>query len=186
MLVILVARAENRVIGLDGGLPWHIPDDLRRVKRITMGKPLIMGRLTYESVVAASPAGRTPLPGRAIIAVSRRTFPVADGVDLVHDFDAALRAARARAREMGACEVVAFGGARIYRDALATAGRIYETRVHCEPDGDAFFPELPDGEWCVEGVPERHGPARSGGPEYSYITHVRRAGRRGPNSSRVS
>ena len=171
-LVIVVARAENRVIGRDGDLPWHIPGDLRRVRALTMGKPLIMGRLTYRSIEAAARPGRTLLPGRRLVVVGRRG-PVARGVDLVADFEAALVMARRRAAECGAREVIAFGGERIYAAALASAVRIHETVVHCTPGGDAFFPELPPGQWRIERGPCRQARATPDGPEYSYVTRVR-------------
>ena len=171
-LVIVVARAENRVIGRDGELPWHIPGDLGRVRALTMGKPLIMGRLTYRSIEAAARPGRTLLPGRRLVVVGRRG-PVAGGVDLVPDFEAALVMARRRAVECGASEVIAFGGERIYAAALASAVRIHETVVHCAPAGDAFFPELPPGQWRIERGPCRQARATPDGPEYSYVTRVR-------------
>ncbi len=171
-LVVVVARAENRVIGRDGDLPWHIPGDLARVRALTMGKPLIMGRRTYRSIEQAARPGRTPLSGRRLVVVSR-SGPVAGGVDLVADFEAALATARRRAAEWGAREVIAFGGERIYAAALASAVRIHETVVHCEPGGDVFFPELPPEQWRIERGPCRQPRETPDGPEYSYITRVR-------------
>ena len=139
-LVIVVAMAENGVIGASGTLPWHLPADLRRVKRLTMGKPLIMGRKTYESI------GR-PLPGRKTIVLTKdRGFSV-PGVIVCRSFDAALEEAQKHAKSMDASEVVAFGGAGIYSQALLKAQKIYKTEIHLSPQGDTFFPDYDKDEW---------------------------------------
>ena len=115
-LVIVVAVARNGVIGADGGMPWHLSGDLKRVKALTMGKPLIMGRRTFESI------GR-PLPGRTSIVLTSDPDFAVEGVIVVRDFSAALKAARLAAVDMGADEIVAFGGAGIYALALPLARR---------------------------------------------------------------
>ena len=171
-LVIVVARAENRVIGRGDQLPWHLSGDLRRVKSLTWGRPLILGRRTYRSIEAVTRPGMTPLPGRRLVVLGS-SGPVPDGVDLVADFEAALAMARRRARECGATEIIAFGGQRIYVEALPRAARIHETVVHCEPEGDVFFPELPKGEWRIERGPCPQPRETPDGPGYSYITWVR-------------
>lgn len=164
-LVIVVAVADNGVIGADGGMPWHLSGDLRRVKALTMGKPLIMGRRTYESI------GR-PLPGRkTIVLTSDPDFQV-DGVIVTRDFDAALAAARMAAAEMGADEVIAFGGAGIYALALPLARRLYLTEIHARPAGDTRFPDFPRHAWS-----ELSREARPGGPNepaHDYVTLERR------------
>ena len=132
---IVVAVSENGVIGRDGGLPWHLGDDLRRFKRITMGHVLIMGRRTWESI------GR-PLPGRQMVVVTRQADYQAEGVATAASLDAAMQLAEA----VGEYEALVIGGAEIYAAALPLAVRLYITRVHAEVDGDARFPEV---DWSV-------------------------------------
>jgi len=152
--------AKNRVIGLDGGLPWHISGDLKFFKQVTMGHPIIMGRKTYQSIGGA-------LPGRANIVVTRnKDFESADA-DVVHDLGPALEKAKAIAHIDGADKVFVIGGADIYAQALGEAERIYLTEVDGEFPGDAFFPELPEGNW-QETSRESH-PAAGDGPAYSIV-----------------
>jgi dihydrofolate reductase len=139
-LCLVVAVAENGVIGRDNALPWRLSGDLKRFRAITMGKPLIMGRRTSESI------GR-PLPGRTSIVVTRDTGFRADGVVVAHDLPAAMAAAEEAARATGASEIMVIGGAAIYESALPLADRIYLTEVHAAPDGDTRFPKLGAGEW---------------------------------------
>jgi dihydrofolate reductase len=126
-LSLIAAVAANGCIGRAGDLPWHIPQDLRHFKRLTMGRPVIMGRVTYEGIVARLGG---PLPGRENIVLSRR------GPSL----DEALAGREG--------EVFVAGGAQIYALALPRADRIYLTRVHREVDGDAFFPPLDGAQWA--------------------------------------
>lgn len=164
-LVIVVAVADNGVIGADGGMPWHLSGDLKRVKALTMGKPLIMGRRTYDSI------GR-PLPGRkTIVLTSDPDFSV-DGVTVVHCFDAALAVASKAARDMGVDEIVAFGGAGIYELALPSARWLYKTEIHARPDGDTWFPETDPSEWR-EVSRESHGVSSSKEPAHDYVTLAR-------------
>jgi dihydrofolate reductase len=121
------------VIGLAGGLPWHIPGDLKHFKAVTMGHPIIMGRKTHESI------GR-PLPGRRNIVVTRRADYRAGGCEVVHSFDEALRATRAEE------EVFVIGGAELYVEALPRAERVYLTRVEGSFEGDTYFP---DTDWSL-------------------------------------
>ncbi|MGB5260434.1 MAG: type 3 dihydrofolate reductase [Gammaproteobacteria bacterium] len=132
---IIVAMADNRVIGNDNRLPWHLPADLKHFKATTLGKPIIMGRKTWESI------GR-PLPGRTNIVVTRDIHYPADGCVVVHSLDAALAAAA------GHDEVMVIGGAEFYRQVLPQASTLYLTLVHDEFEGDVFFPALEGGEWC--------------------------------------
>jgi dihydrofolate reductase len=142
MLISLIAAvAANGVIGRDNALPWRLPDDLRRFKALTMGKPLIMGRKTYQSI------GRA-LPGRANIVLTRRSFE-APGCVVAHSVRAALDAAGP------AAEVMVIGGEDIYRQMLGLAGRMYLTRIEEAVEGDATFPELNPAEW-METFTERH------------------------------
>ena len=139
---LVVAASTNNVIGRDGGLPWHLPDDLRHFKRITTGKPVIMGRRTYESI------GR-PLPDRHNIVMTRDPGYVADGCDAVSSVAEALDVAG------DANEVMVIGGGQVYRDFLPRADRIYMTRVQAEVRGDAFFPGIDGNGWRL-GSAEHH------------------------------
>lgn len=144
---IIVAASTNNVIGVDGNLPWHISEDLRRFKAITMGKPMIMGRKTYESI------GR-PLPGRRSIILTRDNRYSADGCEIASSPDAAL----ALAGDVE--EVMIIGGGKVYEQMLDQTDRIYLTRVHLEIDGDTCFPELNTSEWktvSIEEFPEEEG-----------------------------
>lgn len=137
---VIVAVAENGVIGRDGGLPWKLSGDLRYFKAITMGKPIVMGRKTYESI------GR-PLPGRPNIVVTRNPEFAADGIDVVADMESALDLARSMASASGGDEVMVIGGAQLYEAALPRAARVYLTRVHADIVGDTTFAELDPGGW---------------------------------------
>mgnify|MGYP001179526062 CR=1 FL=1 len=139
-LCFVVAVAENGVIGAQGAMPWRLPSDLARFKRMTMGKPVIMGRKTYESI------GR-PLPGRDNIVITRSEAFAPEGVFIVRSVDAALRLAVARATERGVDEIAVIGGGGVFREMLPLAERIYLTRVHAAPAGDVLFPELVRDEW---------------------------------------
>jgi dihydrofolate reductase len=136
LITLIVAVADNGVIGRDNTLPWHLPDDLRRFKRITMGKPIVMGRKTFDSI------GK-PLPGRQNIVVTRDTNYRREGVTVVHDAEAALSAAGA------VPEVMVIGGAELFRTLLPRAGRLHLTRVHGNIEGDVVWPALDDREWRV-------------------------------------
>lgn len=132
VVALIVAAAENGVIGAQGGLPWRISDDLKHFKSLTLGKPVVMGRKTYQSI------GR-PLPGRRVIVVSRDQTLRLDGVAVADGLDAALRLARRAAVDLEADEIMIAGGAEIYRAAARDAGRLYLTRVLAEVEGDARF-----------------------------------------------
>lgn len=131
----VVAASENDVIGRDGGLPWHLSSDLKLFKEITFGKPIVMGRRTWESLP------NRPLPGRRNIVVSRQTDFSDDGAELAHSIDEAL------ALCAGEAEVYIIGGGQIYADAMDRTNRIYLTRVHLQAEGDTFLPALDEGEW---------------------------------------
>ncbi|MEZ5541983.1 MAG: type 3 dihydrofolate reductase [Pseudomonadota bacterium] len=133
-LSIIVAMDANRVIGHENRLPWHLPADLRHFREITMGKPIVMGRRTWESI------GR-PLPGRANIVITRDRSFTAAGCVVVHSVSEALAAAA------GYAEVMLIGGAQLYRQLLPRADRLYITQVDGEFPGDAWFPELDPAEW---------------------------------------
>ncbi len=133
LLSAVFAASDNDVIGLDNALPWHLPAELAYFKRITMGKPILMGRRTYQSI------GR-PLPGRRNIVMSRSGF-TAPGVETVASVDEALRLVD------GEPELANIGGAEVLRAALPRTGRIYLTRVHGTFEGDTFLPPLPPDQW---------------------------------------
>jgi dihydrofolate reductase len=135
-IALIVAMAENGIIGRDGGLPWRLPSDLKHFRRLTLGKPVIMGRRTYQSI------GK-PLEGRDTIVVSRQPDFAPPGVRTTPSLEAALALGRALAAERGAEEVMVAGGEGLFRAALVEASRIYLTLVHARPTGDTRF-ELPD------------------------------------------
>lgn len=139
-LVFVVAVGRNGVIGRDGDLPWRIPSDLKRFKQVTLGKPVVMGRKTWDSLP------RKPLPGRPNFVISR-SLGQADGADVFAEPAAALAAARASAQALGVDEVCLIGGAQLYRDLLDQADRLYLTEVELEPEGDAVFPALEASVW---------------------------------------
>jgi len=157
---LIVAMASNRVIGRDGGMPWHLPADLRHFKKTTLGKPLIMGRKTFQSI------GR-PLPGRTNIVVTRNPGFDADGVLAFADFADALHRAREIARAGGVDEIMIGGGGEIYARALPHADRIYLTEVGRDIEGDVTFPELDPAQWRERGrAPHAGG---DGAPSYSFV-----------------
>jgi len=139
-IALVVAVARNGVIGRDGDLPWRIGSDLKHFKRITLGKPVVMGRKTWESLP------RKPLPGRANIVVSR-SLEQAEGAQVFAGLEVALAAAREAAVRDGAQEICVIGGAQLYAALLARADRIYLNEIDLEPEGDARFPALDPGQW---------------------------------------
>ncbi|AZZ90521.1 dihydrofolate reductase [Hahella sp. KA22] len=136
VLSIVVARAENGAIGVENTLPWRLSNDLQYFKRVTMGKPIIMGRKTFDSI------GR-PLPGRTNIVVTRNKDWRHDGVSVAHSLDEAVSLAGREQTD----EVMLIGGAELYRQGLAAAQRVYLTEVKTSVQGDAFFPELDPADW---------------------------------------
>ena len=166
ILSLVVAMAENRVIGRDGDLPWRLPEDLKHFKRVTMGAPVIMGRKTYASIGSA-------LPGRANIVITRNRLFSSDDADVVYDVTVGLRKAQAIAEIDGSAEVFVIGGAEIYAQALAVAERIYLTEIDGEFSGDAFFPELDMTHWREVSRESRHAPEMEGGPVFSFVVYTR-------------
>lgn len=143
-ITLVVAASENDVIGRDGDLPWRLPSDLAHFKRVTMGKPVVMGRKTWDSI------GR-PLPGRLNIVLSRKTSTVADGCVVVDSLDTAVEVAA----DQGSDELVVIGGSGVYAEALPRADTILLTRVHVVVEGDTFLPPMDPDAWRVVAV-ERH------------------------------
>ncbi|MCK8043868.1 type 3 dihydrofolate reductase [Shewanella sp. 1CM18E] len=133
-IAMIAAMANNRVIGKDNQMPWHLPEDLRHFKAMTLGKPVVMGRKTYESI------GR-PLPGRHNIVISRQPELAIEGVTTVTSFAEAKQAA-------GECEeLVIMGGGQLYAMLLPQADILYLTEIALDVEGDTFFPEWNDGSW---------------------------------------
>jgi dihydrofolate reductase len=145
-IAIVVAMDEAGVIGWKGGLPWHLPDDLKWFKTITMGHVLILGRRTFESI------GRRPLPGRTFIVLTRSpSYEVPAGVRVAPDLSAALRVAADVPR------VFVVGGSSVYRAALPRTDELFVTRVHAQVEGDVRFPDVDWSAWTL--VEEEHHPA---------------------------
>ena len=166
-VAIIAAVADNGVIGRGNALPWKIPEDLRHFKGITMGKPVIMGRRTWDSI------GR-PLPGRTNIVVTRNPSFAAAGVEVVASLEQALALAGRIAAAQGAAEAVVIGGAQIYRAAIPRADRLYITEVHASVEGDARWPDIDWSQWR-EASREFH----AGSPDYSFVRYERAGARRG-------
>jgi dihydrofolate reductase len=152
---IIVAVSSNNVIGADGGMPWTLPSDLKNFRRLTMGKPIIMGRKTHESI------GR-PLDGRVNIVVTRRSDYSPDGVVVCASLEEALAKGHTAATSDGMDEIFIIGGGEIYLAALDNVNRIYLTRVHLDVDGDTVFPELDPETWLETSIgPRTKGPRDS-------------------------
>ncbi|HEV7480283.1 MAG TPA: dihydrofolate reductase [Roseiarcus sp.] len=143
-LVLVAAVARNGIIGANGGLPWRLSSDLKRFKALTWGKPLAMGRKTFESI------GRA-LPGRETIVVTRDPAFAPSGVLVAHSLEAALDLAAERAHATGADEIIIGGGAEIYTQTIARAHRLFITEVALEAEGEARFPSIDPREWCETG-----------------------------------
>ena len=156
MISLIVAVSANGVIGRGGELPWHLSDDLKRFKHLTLGKPIVMGRKTFESI------GRA-LPGRQNIVLTRQSEFAADECDVVSSIDAAIAASG------DAGEIVVIGGSEIYKLFLPLAERIYMTRVHIDVDGEVRFPELDDELWQES---ERENHDADDLNEYEFTTSV--------------
>ena len=154
---LVLAMADNGVIGNGGGIPWRIADDMRRFKRLTMGNPVIMGRKTWQSLP------KRPLPGRTNIVMTRDRAFSAEGAAVVHAFDAALTLAEHENRP----EIMIIGGAEVYRAALDRAGRVHLTEVHAQFPGDTRMPPFDMSTWR-ETAREDH--RDGGGLSYSYVT----------------
>jgi len=156
-LSIIVAIAENGVIGGGNKLLWHIPEDLKRFKRITSGRSLIMGRKTFESI------GK-PLPNRRNIVISRNPDFRVEGIEVANSLNAALELTKTED------EVFIIGGGEIYRQALPLATKLYITRVHAYFDGDTYFPEIPMQQWQLVSS-EKGNP--TAGPGYTFEEYIR-------------
>ena len=159
MISIIVAASENGVIGVNGNLPWRLSDDLRHFKAVTMGKPIVMGRKTWDSI------GR-PLPGRQNIVITRQAGFVAPGCTVVPSTKEAVAAAG------DAEEIMVIGGSQVYASFLSGADRVYLTRVHAEIEGDAYFPPLDQVAWRLVSD-ERHAADDRNEFDYSFRLYER-------------
>ncbi|MEI2734597.1 MAG: dihydrofolate reductase [Rhodoblastus sp.] len=139
-IVLVAAVARNGAIGVKGGLPWRLPSDLKHLRETTWGRPMVMGRKTFDSI------GK-PLPGRETIVVTRDQAFARDGVHVVRSIDDALALGASRAQAMGVDEIMVIGGGELYRATLDRADRIVLSEVDLAPEGDAFFPELDMSQW---------------------------------------
>ncbi len=162
---MIVAVAEDGAIGKDNKMLWHIPEDFKYFKAVTMGKPMVMGRKTFESI------GR-PLPGRLNVVVSRDAAYARQGVIVVPDLETALSAAFAEAEAKNVPEVMIVGGAQIYQQMIVQAKRIYYTEVHQSYDHDAAFPALDKAVW-QEVSREDHLGDGENKPDYSFVVFER-------------
>jgi dihydrofolate reductase len=166
LISLIVAMADNGTIGRDNSLPWRLPDDLKRFKALTLGKTVLMGRKTFESI------GR-PLSGRTNLVLTRDPSWTAEGVVVAHSLGQALGCAR------DAQELVAIGGAEIYRLLMPFARRIYLTLVHAELAGDTFFPDFDPTQWadveCRNHPPDERNPY-----PYTFVTLERKSAPEAP------
>ncbi len=158
-ITLIVALADNGVIGRAGGLPWHLPDDLRRFKSLTMGRPILMGRRTFESI------GR-PLPGRRNLVMTRSRLASTAAVETVADLSAAIELCDS------AAELCVIGGAAVYQQALPLATHLELTRVHATIDGDVYFPTFDAAQWRERSRFERSADDRHSWP-MTYLTFER-------------
>ena len=157
-LFLVAAVADNGVIGADGGMPWHISADFRRLKALTIGKPLVMGRKTFDSLPGV-------LPGRRHIVITRDPAWQAEGAEVAHSLAEAIKLANAP-------HVAVFGGAEIYAQALPLADRIELTEVHASPHGDTRFPPFERSEWTEVFRASHSAEGRS--PGFDFVTLVRK------------
>ncbi|MEY3018534.1 MAG: hypothetical protein RL336_1669 [Pseudomonadota bacterium] len=161
-LSAIVAMAQNRVIGINNSLPWYLPNDLKYFKAVTMGKPVIMGRKTFESI------GK-PLPGRPNIVISTNPDYSAEGVSVVASVEAARELARNIVAINGGSEAMVIGGEQIYRLFMGSLDRLYLTEVMAEVHGDAWFPEFDETQWLESSCHEY--PAEGPNP-YDYRIRI--------------
>ncbi|WP_199101609.1 dihydrofolate reductase [Aquitalea sp. ASV11] len=160
VLTLVAAKARNGVIGINNTLPWHLPEDLKHFKAVTLGKPVLMGRKTYDSI------GR-PLPGRRNIVITRQSDWQADGVEVAHSLEQALEMAD------GVAEVCLIGGADLYRQAMALADALRLTEIDADFDGDACFPEVSTADWQEVA---RSSFTSDKGLQYAFVDYQRKPG----------
>ncbi|QUS39012.1 dihydrofolate reductase [Tardiphaga alba] len=167
-IVLVYAIAENGVIGNGNAIPWRLKSDMQRFKALTIGKPIVMGRKTFESFP------RRPLPGRTNILITRNADYTADGAVVVTSLDAARAAATGDALRRGGSEIAIIGGAEIYTLWMPHADRLEVTEVHANPVGDTTMPAVDLAIW-EETMRVRHPAAGEDSVDFSYVTYCRRA-----------
>jgi len=168
-IVFVVAVAENGVIGQGNAIPWRLKSDMQRFKAVTMGKPVVMGRKTFESL-------RKPLPGRTNIVMTRDANYQATGAAVTTTLEAARSIAIGDALRRLATEIVVIGGAEVYAQWMAAADRLDVTEVHARPEGDTSFPAISPGDW-EEVSRVRHAAGPEDSADFSYVTYCRRNAR---------
>ena len=165
-LVLIAAVARNGIIGAKGGLPWRLSSDLKRFKALTWGKPLVVGRKTFELI------GRA-LPGRETIVVTRDPAFAPSGVLVAHNLDGALDLAAERARGMGADDIIIGGGGEIYAQTIARGSRLFITEIALDAEGEAHFPPIDPDEWR-EISRERGERGPRDGADFAFVNYQRR------------
>jgi dihydrofolate reductase len=164
-IFLIAAAAENGVIGRDNTIPWKLKADQQRLKALTMGKPIVMGRKTFLSL-------RRPLPGRTNIVITRDANYRAPGAIVTNSFENALVIARGDALRRSVAEIAIIGGVDVYARALPVAGRLEITEVHARIDGDTHFPPIDAALW-QETARTRHAAGPEDSADYSYVTYCR-------------
>jgi dihydrofolate reductase len=166
IIALVVAMGRNRAIGKGGGLPWRLSSDMRYFRKVTMGKPIVMGRRTFSSLPRV-------LDGRLNIVLTRNPSFEAPGVVVADNLEQALDVARREARRTGVDEIMVIGGEEIFREVLPQAGRIYLTEVKAAPDADTWFPEHDASEWR-EVSREDHAPGPKDDHAFSFVVLERK------------
>ena len=166
-IVLIAAVADNGVIGADNTIPWRLKSDMRRLKAMTVGRPVVMGRKTYVSLP------RRPLPGRTNIVITRDAAFRAEGAVVTTSFGNAALVARGDALRRNVGEIAIIGGAEIYAQFMAAADRLEMTEVHIRPEGDTHFPPIDAALW-QEIARQRHPAGPDDNAEFSYVTYRRR------------
>ncbi len=166
-IVLIAAVPRNGIIGAENDMPWRLPTDLKRFKRITLGKPVVMGRRTFLSF------GGKPLPGRPHVVISRDPDYAPEGAEVAASLEAALDRARDLAADLGAEEIVVMGGGQIYAQAIGLADRLEITEVEAEPEGDTVFPEIDPALW-VETSREAGERSEKDSADFAFVTYRRK------------
>ena len=164
---LVVAVTRNHVIGRDGGLPWRLSTDLKRFKALTLGKPVVMGRVCYDSI------GR-PLPGRPNIVITRNPDFAPEGIIVVYSLEDGLERAALEASKLGVDEIAVIGGGVVYREAMDKATILHVTHIEAEIDGDTFFPAIDPLVWEA-GFSETVPPGEKDDYSTRFVTYRRKA-----------